>query len=143
MGVGDIKFIVLGILGFTLVIFTLSSILVGMVAENPTMADPQQYNAFNSTYNKYTDLDNSINGLNNKIQTVNSNPSTFGVLNSLILTVWETLRFVPSIIFVYFFSIITSVSSTFPIPAFVGGLAILAILVIFIFAVWDAIFRGS
>jgi len=130
----------IGIIAFTAVILAGMSMIGELNKADSTFSG--KYETFNSTFNVYDNVTSEIEGMSDSLPDVDASQfGVFGVLNALIQSSWQTLRLsVQS--FGFMDAVFNGLSNEIPaIPTWVGGLIIAAILVVFVFAIFGAIFQ--
>lgn len=130
---------ILAIIVFTFFIMGTIGIMGELRKSDPTfMSDPQSA-AFNSTFNRYADLTSSVESLQNSTQNSGTEWGIVGALNALIGSAWNSLRLLFSSL--SFMNAVFGGLQMFGVPAWVGALAGMVVVVIIAFAIWSAIFR--
>lgn len=140
MGEVIIRHYIIGILLFTFMILGGIAMLGEFNKDDPTFVDADKYEQFNNTFNVYGDIDDEVGGMRNQLEEADTDPSVFGVLNSLIMSAWQTLRLIVSS-FGFMDGVFNGLSTMFGVPAWVPGIIILLITVVLIFVIFSAIFQ--
>jgi protein-S-isoprenylcysteine O-methyltransferase Ste14 len=105
-----------------------------------TISNDPRYSDFNRTFNVYDNVTTQVTSIKENIVNADTDFGAFGVLNSLIATSWQGVKLLFSS-FGFMDSVFGGLSTMFGIPSWVGGFAILLIIVIIAFAIWAAIFQ--
>jgi len=129
-----------GIILFTLFITGGLFLISTLKDKNPALITDDTYNQFNDTFNKYDDVSTEVNTLQNTITNSSTDFGAFGVLNSLISTGWNSLKLIFRS-FDFMNDAFNGLTSFFGIPSWVGGMIILIVSVMLIFAIFGAIFQ--
>ena len=132
--------LLIGFVVFTMAVVGVMSFMGGFAAFDPNWVD-DEYTAFNDTFNKQAELTERIEGLQGDIEEDDeSGFLDFGVLGSLIKKGWNILRlFLTNFNFIT--SIFTGLGGVLDIPAWIGGMVSLLIIIIVVFAVISAVFQ--
>jgi len=137
----EIRNYIIGIIVFTAFIMGGVALMGELRKSDLGYATDERFSEFNNTFNVYNDLDDSIGNMETGITNTNSTDyGTFGVLNSLIASSWQTLRLMFSSL--DFMDNVIGGTVLFGIPSWMASLAIMAITVIIIFAIFAYIFRS-
>lgn len=131
---------IIGILVFTLFIVGGVSMMTIFRDADPTFADDPKFNEFNQTFNVYGEATEKIGDLGSGITDADQDFGVLGVLNGLILSAWQSLRLLLTN-FAFMNSVFNGLSTIFGVPAWVSGLLILAVTVMFVFAIYSAFFQ--
>lgn len=136
-----IKSYVYGTIMFSFIILGLVTIMSNFFGNKVTLSqDSDEYARFNSTFNTFDSINAGTNQLQQSMQQSPSQKGSFGFLDSLISSAWNTLTNV----FTSFSAItnmLSSLSSYFGIPTWVGGTLISLIVAVISFSIYSAIFR--
>jgi hypothetical protein len=133
---------IFALIAFTFVILGVLALYSGFASYNPTMVSNTKYADFNSTFNRYSDLEGNITGMRSSITDSENEIGIFGVLNGLINTAWNSLKFMFTS-FSFSSDILNGLTTVFGIPAWIPALIILSITVMLIFVIWSAIFQSE
>jgi hypothetical protein len=131
-----------GLIVFTLIIVGGISMYASFAAYSPAMTSNTKYGTFNSTFNRYNDLNSSVAGLSDSVTNAQSEIGVFGVLNGLINTAWNGLKFIFTS-FGFVGDIGAGLTNVFGVPAWIPSLLILGITVMLVFTIWSAIFQSE
>jgi len=102
--------------------------------------DDDDFVKFNRTFNKLDDINESVNNIKDNVIDADVDEGTFGVLNSLINSAWNTLKLLfNSLSFMN--SVFEGLSEIFGIPSWVSTLLILLVVVVIAFAIYSALFQ--
>jgi len=132
---------IIGIILFTLFIVGGIAMIGEFRNDDPTFVDNDKYTSFNNTFNVYNNITEEVVDL--KVGVENSTSTEFGalgVLSSLISTSWQTLKLIVKSL--DFMDVaFTGMASFLGIPSWVGGLIILLVTTLLVFAIYSAIFQ--
>lgn len=131
-----------GLIIFTFLIVGGLSIYASFAAYNPTLAASTKYGSFNDTFNRYSTLNSSVSGLQTSITDSDAEIGVFGVLNGLINTAWNGLKFIFTS-FGFMSDVGEGVTTVFGLPTWVPGILLLTITVMLAFTIWSAIFQSE
>ena len=131
---------IIGILVFTLFIVGGVSMISILRQTDDTFASEERFEQFNSTFNVYNDVESKVGQLEDSVTNQEVDLGVFGVLNALINSAWQTLKLSISS-FSFMNAVFLGTHTVFGVPAWVGGLLILAVSVMFVFAIFSAIFQ--
>lgn len=110
---------------------------------NPNyITNQDKYEQFEDSFNKYDSLEGNITKLGGDLTNYqdSTDPSTFGVLGSLINSAWSVLQLMPTTLN-FMGSAFSGLNTVLGIPKWVGTLISLIVVVIIVFAIWAAIFQ--
>jgi len=108
---------------------------------DPNFATDPRFARFNSTFDQYSEVEGEIDTFKESIEGVDSSQfGDFGVLSALISGAWRALVAALSS-FAFMNIVFEGLSQEFGVPAYVGGLIIMAVGVIFVFAIFSAVFQ--
>ena len=107
---------------------------------DPTFASDPQFAKFNDTFNVYDETTTKVNALGSTISDADSDWGVLGVLNGLILSAWQSLKLLLTN-WAFMNSVFNGLYTIFGVPAWVSGLIILGVTVMFIFSLYSAIFQ--
>lgn len=130
---------IMGIIVFTFFIVSGMTMIMEMKTVKPGFAEEDSFTSFNNTFNKYQDLTTAVNKSGSFLE---QQPQfgVFGGLNALVESAWNTLKLLGTS-FSFMNDVFNGLHTVFGIPAFVGGLLILAVVILIVFAILSAIFR--
>lgn len=131
---------IVGIILFTLVMVGGVAFLADLNSVDPTFADQDKFQEFNNTFNKMDDVTSNVDSLQSNIEDADTDFGTFGVLNSLISSGWQTLKLLFSS-FGFMTSAYQGISSFFGLPAWVPIFIGMLVTVMLAFAIYAAIFQ--
>jgi hypothetical protein len=132
---------ILGIILFTFFIMGGIALMGEFRKGDATFMSDSQTAGFNTTFNKYDTLTTSVTNLQGSVEDAGNEWGAYGVVGALVGSAWNSLRLLFSS-----FSFMNSIFlglGMFGVPSWVGGLAILAVTVIFAFAIYSAIFKAE
>lgn len=130
----------IGIVIFTFFMIGGMSILSQYIAVDPDYGDADKIEQFNRTFNVLDNVNTEIGNLQDNVESASTDFGTFGVLNSLISSAWNSLKLLLSS-FSFMNSVFYGLNTFFGIPAWIPGLIILLITILIVFAIWSAIFQ--
>lgn len=131
---------VYGIVIFVLVIVGGTFLITQFMQSNAGFVNDEQFSRFNSTFNKQSEAVEQIGSMRSSIENASPDFGIFGVLNGLINTAWNGLKFLFTG-FGFMDNIFGGLSSIFGIPPFFGDILSLLVVVLFVFAIWSAFFQ--
>ena len=134
---------IIGIIIFTLfVVGGVSMLSILDLGSSGVISNDPRYADFNDTFNVYENVTTQVGGIKSNIIEANNlkDFGFFGVLNSLIASSWQGVKLLFSS-FGFMDAVFGGLSTIFGLPAWVGGLMILLVVVIIGFAIWAAIFQ--
>lgn len=109
-------------------------------ASDSSFADDDKFTEFNETFNVYTETSDQISDLGSSITNADSDWGILGVLNGLILTAWQSLKLLITN-WNFMNGVFYGLSTLFGVPSWISGLIILAVTVMFVFALYSAFFQ--
>ena len=112
---------------------------LGSPSSNAFTSHPK-FAEFNNTFNIEGNLDNEIGRLQDATNTSTTNWGPLGVLNSLIGTVWNSLRLMFSAV-TTMTGVFTAGLTVFGIPAWVGGMMLMMITILVVFGIYTVVFQ--
>lgn len=131
---------IIGIIIFTMfIVGGLSMVSIFNDSDN-TFANDTTYNQFNSSFNVLNNITQEVGDLEDSIVNADTDFGAYGVLNALISSAWQTLKLTFTS-FAFMDSAFTGLTSFFGVPAWIIGLLALMITVMFVFAIYSAIFQ--
>jgi hypothetical protein len=133
---------VYGIIAFTLVIAGFMAMYADFSAVSPSMLGSPQYGAFNSTFNTYNNVTSSVSILSSGITDADAEIGIFGVLNGLINTAWNSLKFIFTS-FGFMSGVAGGLTTVFGVPLWIVSLLLLFVTVMLVFTIWSAIFQSE
>ena len=139
-GTEDIKKYIIGVLLFVAVIVGGVSFLSTLNEHDASFMDSDRLEDFNNTFNILDDVSGQVNLLEEGITEADADPGLFGVLNSLIMSAWQSLKLTINS-FDFMDDVFTGMGPIFGIPVWIAGIITLIISVVIIFAIWSAIFQ--
>jgi hypothetical protein len=135
------KTYVLGIIAFTLVILGGMAMLGDLNSgSGGVISSDSRYSEFNNTFNRYDDLDTQVNTIKGNIEDEEGGGGVFGFLDNLVNSAWSSIKLMFSS-FNFMNDAFNGLSSMFGVPSWVGGLIILAVIVIIGFSIYAAVFQ--
>jgi len=133
---------IMGILAFVFFIMSGVALISEFQQSDATFATDDSYVEFNDTFNVYTEVESSVGQLESSVTNAEPDMGVFGVLNSLIQSAWQTLVLTISS-FSFMSTVFRGLNTVFGMPSWIGGLLILAVSVMFVFAIFSAIFQRN
>jgi hypothetical protein len=137
---------IIGTIIFTLLALGMIGIFAEVQSNNSNFVDGQEYSTFNKSFNHYDELTTSVNGLQTSITGSKIDNSIFGVtngvINSLIGTVWTTLKFLFNS-FSFMGDAFNGLVTLLGLPAWLPILLGLIVIVIIAFGIFAAITRTT
>jgi hypothetical protein len=134
----------IGIVIFTFFIVGGISLMSILKESNPTYATDEKFSQFNQTFNVYQETTSKVSDLS---ATIGSNSSsadlgTLGALGGFTVIVWQALKLMMTN-WSFMNAVFLGLTTIFGIPGWIPALIILAITIMFVFAVFSAFFyRG-
>ena len=139
-GTEDIKKYVIGVLLFAAMIVGGVSFIASLNIKDNSFGDSDRIDDFNDTFSILDDVSTQVTALEGGITQADADPGLFGVLNSLIMSAWQSLKLTVNS-FVFMDDVFNGLGPIFGIPVWIAGIITLIISVIIIFAIWSAIFQ--
>ncbi len=136
----EIKRYIIGIVLFVMIIVGGVSMLSELNKSDSTFTDSEDFTQFNKSFDKLNDITEETDKLKSGV--VGSKPDLgfFGVLNSLISSVWQTEKLTSNSLN-FMDSVFNAGQTIFGVPIWIGSLIISIISVIIVFAIYKAIFK--
>ena len=131
---------IFGIIAFTFIIVGGGVMLSEFTSVNPTLLDDPKYTKFNNSFNTLNDITSSVDGIQSGINGTSVDSGTFGVLNGLINSGWNSLKLLYTSLG-FMNDVFRGLTTSFGIPAFIPTLLILFVSVLISFAIFSAIFQ--
>jgi len=131
---------IMAILVFILFIMGGMSMIMEFKQSNDNFADDDRLTEFNETFNVYEDTSSKVTDLGESITNADSDWGILGVLNGLILAAWQSLKLLITN-WAFMNGVFLGMSTMFGVPSWIAGLIILAITVMFVFALYSAFFQ--
>ena len=132
---------IFGVLAFVLIISTCTFMMAEFRKADPNYASDPRFSRFNDTFNQYAEVEDEIDTLKAGVEGVDSSQfGAFGVLNALISGAWRSLVAALSS-FAFMNVVFEGLGQEFGVPVFVSGIIIMAVGLIFVFAIFSAIFQ--
>lgn len=131
---------IIGIIVFTLFIVGGVSMMAIFRETDSTYASDDKFAEFNETFNVYEDLTDNVNELSSGITNADSDFGALGVLNGLILTAWQGLKLMITN-WSFMNGVFNGLTTIFGVPAWIPALIILAVVIMFVFALYSAFFQ--
>lgn len=129
-----------GIIIFTLFIVGGVSMLAIYKDGDPSFASDDTYTRFNQSFNRLDDVTSTVSNLQSGITDADTDFGSFGVLNALISSSWQSIRLMFTS-FGIMNDAYNGLSAIFGIPAWIPSLIILAVTVLIAFTIYSAIFQ--
>lgn len=139
-GTEDIKKYIIGVLLFSAIIVGGVSFMATLNARDASFMDGDRLGDFNETFGVLNDVSTQVTELESGITNADADPGLFGVLNSLIMSAWQSLKLTVNS-FNFMDDVFTGLGPIFGIPVWIAGIITLIISVVIIFAIWSAIFQ--
>lgn len=133
---------IIGLIIFTLFVMGGLSMIGQFRMSDSDFGSDDRFRTLNDSMNIYEELESNVSYLQTNIEATENTGffGDLGVLNALISSSWQTLRFLGSS-FGFLGGIFGGVSAVFGIPAWVGVLVVMLITVIIVFVIFSAIFQ--
>lgn len=131
---------IIGIVIFTLFIVGGISMISIFNDSDATFADDAKLEQFNESFNVLNNITDEVTDLEDSIVNADTDFGTYGVLNALISSAWQTLRLTFNS-FRFMNNVFSGLSTFLGVPAWITGLIILIVTVMFAFAIYSAIFQ--
>jgi hypothetical protein len=130
----------LAILVFTLFVVGGVSMMSIFRETDSTYASDPEFAEFNSTFNVYNQATGKIGELGDSVTNADVDVGVLGVINGLILAAWQTIRLMLTN-WNFMYVVFNGLYTMFGVPAWVAGLIISAVIIMFVFAIWSAFFQ--
>lgn len=129
-----------GIIIFTFFIVGGVSMISILGDSDATLTQDTKFQRFNQSFNVMGDVSSSVGDLESGITEADTDFGTFGVLNALISSAWQSVRLLFSS-FGFMTGVWSGMSELFGVPAWVAGLIALLVTVMIAFAIYTLIFQ--
>lgn len=141
MGETLIRDIIIASILFCFIAAGASAIYARINSDSPALIDNDKYTQFNNSFNKLDDIQSTVNDLNSSlVADLSESKGTFGVLNALIDTTWNTLSLIGNSL-TFMWAIIHNLNTFLGVPTWVGSIVVSLILVVIVFTIFSAIFQ--
>ena len=138
----EIRNYIFGIIAFVAFITGGIALIGELRQSDESFATDERFTEFEDTFDVYDDLKTETEGMETAITNTNSTDfGTFGVLNSLISSVWQSLRLMSGSL--KFMNTAISGVVIFGVPAWIPALAITAVTVMIVFAIIAYVFKAT
>lgn len=131
---------IMGVIVFTLFVVGGVSMMTLFRDYDPTFATDQKFADFNDTFNVYTETTDKVTDLGTGITDADTDFGVLGVLNGLILSAWQSLKLLLTN-FSFMNTVFNGLTTIFGVPSWIPALIILAVTVMFVFALYSAFFQ--
>lgn len=131
---------IIAIIVFTLFIVGGISMMTTFRDTDTTYATDDKFSEFNSTFDVYTETTEKIEDLSSSITNADTDFGILGVLNGLILAAWQSLKLLLTN-WAFMNTVFMGLYTIFGVPAWIPSLIILAVSVMFVFALYSAFFQ--
>ena len=109
---------------------------------DPTFDSSDKTGEFNRTFNKLDEVTIEVQELEDNIKSSDTDFGVFGVLNALIFSSWQAIKFIFDS-FGFMDSVLNGLESVFGVPAWIPSIMILLITVMLIFAIYRMVFQSE
>jgi hypothetical protein len=136
---------IIGTIIFTMITLGVVAVIMEVQNVDNGFIDAQNLKDFNQSFNHYNELTNSVNGLQTSVtgSEIDQGGSTVnGVLNSLLNTIWTTLKMLFSS-FAFMTTAYNGLVVTLGVPSWLPILIGLIVSVIFAFGIFAAVTRTN
>uniref|UniRef100_A0A6M3LIX9 Uncharacterized protein n=1 Tax=viral metagenome TaxID=1070528 RepID=A0A6M3LIX9_9ZZZZ len=131
---------IIGILVFTFFIVGGVSMMSILRTSDPTYANDPKFEQFNDTFNVYSETSEKVSALGTGITSSDTDWGLLGVLNGLIMAAWQSLKLL-LLNFSFMNTVFNGLYTIFGVPAWISGLVILGVTVMFVFSLYSAFFQ--
>lgn len=131
---------IIGIIIFTMFIVGGISIISIFNEADSSFINDTRFEQFNQSFNVLSNITSEVGNLEDSIVNADTDFGAYGVLNALISSAWQTLKLTFTS-FSFMETAFAGLTSFFGIPSWIIGLVILIITVLFVFAIYSAIFQ--
>ena len=134
---------IIGTIIFCLIVAGAVALIGELMQTDTSFVDNDQYTDFNKTFNTYNNILNISNKTQSNIENMQDNDfGLLGVLSSLINQAWQFLRLLfQSLSFMK--TTLLSISTMFPVPAWIPTLIGAIITILIGFAIYGIIFQRN
>jgi hypothetical protein len=137
------RYYIIGILVFALFVTGGLAMVTELQETNGAYVDDEKLDEFNKTFGTVLyDVNQSVSTLEGNIVNAEEEWSTFGGLNALVATSWQTLKFLTDTLS-FMSTALYGISTFFGIPEWVMSIVVSIIIISIIFAVYSAIFQRN
>lgn len=133
---------IIGIVIFTMMILGVISMIGIFRTADPSFIDDDKFSEFNKTFNTLEEVSSSVGGLKDGIVDSDTDWGAFGVLNSLLGTMWNSVVLIFSS-FDFMNDVFAGLSTFFGIPTWVTGLISLLVIILIVFGIYSLISGNS
>lgn len=109
---------------------------------NPNFDNMNRSAEFNRTFNKLSDVTTEVGILEDNIKSTDTDFGVFGVLNALIFSSWQAIKFIFDS-FGFMDAIYDGMTAFFGVPAWIPLIISLLITVTLVFAIFKMIFQNE
>lgn len=131
---------ILGIVMFMFVIVGGVSLLGMMRSDDSTYGDSSQLQEFNNTFNQLDLVSDRVGSMQGTLSNASVDGGTFGVLNSLILSGWQTFKLLFSS-FGFMTGVFNGLTTFFGVPAWIPAIILLVVTIMLVFTIISAILQ--
>ena len=114
----------------------------GLQAANPAFDDAGKTGEFNRTFNKLDLVNTEVAVLEDNIQSSDTDFGVFGVLNALIFSSWQAIKFIFNS-FGFMDAVFEGLVTVFGVPAWIPIIIGLLITVMLVFAIYRMVFQSE
>lgn len=109
---------------------------------DPTFDDEGRTGEFNRTFNKLNEVSTEVNQLEDNIKSSDTDFGVFGVLNALIFSSWQAIKFIFDS-FGFMDAVLDGLVTVFGVPAWITLTIGLLITVMLVFAIYRMVFQSE
>ena len=132
---------IFGIIMFTLVIYSGLYIMGSFAENNPSYINSDKFSGFNRSFNKVAELNTATDSLKYSITDSTEEYGVFGVINSLIKSVWSAFKNIFTT-FGFMIDALTGLTSVFGVPSAIVGLLTSLVVIMLVFSIYSLVFAG-
>lgn len=118
------------------------ALLAEFQAADSTFDDSDKTGEFNRTFNKISEVTEEVNVLEDNIKSSDTDFGLFGVLNALIFSSWQAIKFIFDS-FGFMDAVLYGLQSFFGVPAWIPLIITLLITVMLVFAIYRMVFQSE
>ena len=132
---------IFGIIMFTIVVWSGIYIMGSFAESNPSYINSDKFSGFNRSFNRVAELNTATSSIKSSITDSTEEYGTFGVINSLIKSVWSAFKNIFTT-FDFMLNALDGLSSIFGVPKVIIGLLSSLVVIMLAFSIYSLVFAG-